>query len=82
MNKFWIGFFRCLVFTIGILVLVPGLLIAAPYWLISTWGTIGMVLSCIIWLTAFCAGGAHLFETEDNHWYVPPVLYMSNRSKK
>ena len=80
MNKFWVGFFRCLVFTIGMIILVPGLLIAVPYWLITTMGTFGIVISCLIWLSAFAAGGAHLFEgNTDNVFYIPPSAYRSNK---
>ena len=79
MNKFMIGFLRCLVFTIAILIVVS-LLTLFPYWLITTAGTVGMVISCIIWLFAFCALGAHLFDDEDyNIFYIPPSVYRSKK---
>ena len=78
MNKFMMGFFKCLIFTVGMILLVPGLLIAVPYWLIVTFGMVGMIISCIIWLSAFCAGGAHLFQSDtDNVFYIPPSVYRS-----
>ena len=78
--KFLIGFFRCLIFTIGMIILIPGLLIAFPYWLIMTGGTVGMVLSCIIWLFAFCAGGSLFFESDSYKvFYIPPSAYRSKK---
>ena len=77
--RFIENFLKCLAFTILVLALVPGLLMYVPYLLITTAGTAGIVLSCIIWLFAFCAGGAHLFDKD--YTYSPPVLHMYRRKK-
>ena len=77
--RFMKNFLKMLGLTIIILAIGPGLLMYVPYLLITTAGTVGIVLSCIIWLSAFCAGGAHLMD-EDNT-YMPPVLYMNRRKK-